>query len=123
METLVISAVFQRVLIVQTSAVLLASGVILASVGTLPAGSALIGGGAVLAGNLAYALVARPAKVFAVSGKRVLLRHMLAEVAKLCIAMSLMFAAFASQAFDGGWLLVGTGVALVAHWASFMYRR
>jgi F0F1-type ATP synthase assembly protein I len=123
METLVIGAAFRRVLIVQASAVVLATVAILVFAGTLPAGSALIGGGAVLAGNLAYAFVARPATVFAVSGKRVLLRHMLAEVAKLCIALGLMFAAFASQSFDGGWLLVGMGSALLAHWASFLFRR
>ena len=91
--------------------------------GHLASGSVMIGGGAVFVGSLAYAMVARPVKVFAVSGKRVLLRHMLAEVAKICISLGLVFAAFATQSFEGGWLLVGMGVALLAHRFAFLRSR
>jgi F0F1-type ATP synthase assembly protein I len=123
MEKPLIGLAYRRVLILQAAAVLLivASAVLFA--GRVAAASALIGGGAVLAGSLAYAIVARPAKVFAVSGKRVLLRHVLAEVAKLTIALGCVFAAFASRSFDGGWLLVGMGGALFGHWAALLYRR
>ena len=80
--------------------------------GRAASGSVIIGGGAVFAGSLAYALVARPTRVFAVSSKQVLVRHMLAEVAKLCISLGLVFAAFATGSFAGGWLLAGMGIAL-----------
>ncbi len=123
METPLIGLAYRRVLILQAAAVFLIVAFAVLFAGQVAAASALIGGGAVIAGSLAYAFIARPAKVFAVSGKRVLLRHMLAEVAKLMIALGCMFVAFATRSFDGGWLLVGMGGTLLGHWASLLYRR
>ena len=121
METPLIGVAYRLVLILQAAAVLLVVVFSIFFAGETAAASALIGGGAVVAGSLAYAFIARPAKVFAVSGKRVLLRHVVAEVAKLMIILGCVFAAFATKSFDGGWLLVGMGGTLLGHWASLLF--
>jgi F0F1-type ATP synthase assembly protein I len=123
MATSFLEPVFRRVLTVQVVSAALLSLLALVLGTQLAAVSALIGGGAVVAGSLAYAFVVRPVKVFAVSGKRVLLRHIFAELAKLSLVLGLLFGAFATRLFDGGWLLAGLILGLLAHWAAFLSRR
>jgi F0F1-type ATP synthase assembly protein I len=82
--------------------------------------SALCGGFMIWAGNLAYVVIARPSKVSAVSGNQVLMRHMLAETAKILIVLSLMLGAFTSARFDAVWLLAALIVALIGHGLSLM---
>lgn len=118
-----LAPVFRRVLKFQVLSAVLVSVLALVASGQLAAVAALIGGTAVIVGTLAYAFVVRPAKVFAVSGKRVLLRHVFAELAKLSLILGLLFGAFATQRFDGGWLLAGLILGLLAHWAAFLSRR
>jgi F0F1-type ATP synthase assembly protein I len=110
--------VVRRVLIVQVASVALLTVVALVSSGQLAAISALAGGGTVVVGSLVYAFIVRPAEVFAVSGRRVLLRHIVAELAKLSLVLGLLFGAFATRSFDGGWLLAGFILVLLAYWAA-----
>ncbi len=109
---------YQKVLILQ------AIGTLMFALGTLVLGgqqmamSVLAGGTIIMVGNLAYAWIARPSRVFAKSGNEVLLRHVLAQIAKLVMILGLMLGAFTSGWFQTGWLLVAMGVALLGHWVS-----
>lgn len=123
LETPFYGGVYGDVLLVQGAAIAVSALLGLLASGWLTSISVLIGGGAVFIGSLAYAFVARPAKVFAVSGKHVFIRHLFAEVAKLTICLGLVFGAFVTGSFDGRWLLVGMGIALLAHWAAFLRSR
>jgi F0F1-type ATP synthase assembly protein I len=118
-----LAPVFRRVLKLQVVSAAALSLLAFGIGGQLEGVSALIGGGAVIAGSLAYAFLVRPAKVFAVSGRRVLLRHIFAEIAKLSLVLGLLFGAFATRSFDGGWLLVGLIFGLLAHWAAIFPSR
>lgn len=118
MGATLLAPVFRRVLKFQVGAAILLSFVALVIGGKIPGISALVGAGVVIAGSLAYAFVVRPAKIFAISGRRVLLRHIFAEFAKLSLVLGLLFGAFATRSFDGGWLLAGLIVGLLAHWAA-----
>ncbi|MBC7625075.1 MAG: hypothetical protein H7232_17015 [Aeromicrobium sp.] len=118
MGTSFLAPVFRRVLQSQIGATIFLLVVALMVGGQIAAISSLIGGVAVIAGSLAYAFIVRPAKIFAVSGKRVLLRHIVAEFAKLSLVLGILFSAFAMRSFDGGWLLAGLICGLLAHWAT-----
>ncbi|MCA3001849.1 MAG: hypothetical protein ING66_06245 [Rhodocyclaceae bacterium] len=113
----------RRVLIFQVASAALVSSVGLASSGQTAAISALAGGGAVIAGNLAYAMIARPSRVKAKSGGTVLMVHVAAQAAKTALVLLSLLAAFASGKFAAGPLIIGTGVALLAHWLSFLFHR
>jgi hypothetical protein len=100
----------------------------IAAVGGLAAGqlgllSAFCGGGIVVVGNLAYAWVARPSRMHARSGSEVLLRHVLAQLAKLSMVLGLMSVAFVSGFFVAGWLLAGVAASLMGHWISLLFLR
>lgn len=113
----------RRVLMFQVASVALVSSVALANSGQVAAISALVGGGAVIAGNLAYAMIARPSRVKAKSGAAVLMVHVAAQAAKTVLVLLSLLAAFASGKFAAGSLIIGTGVALLAHWLSFLFHR
>jgi F0F1-type ATP synthase assembly protein I len=113
----------RRVLMFQVASVALVSSVALASSGQAAAISALVGGGAVIAGNLAYAMIARPSRVKAKSGAAVLMVHVAAQAAKTVLVLLSLLAAFASGKFAAGSLIIGTGVALLAHWLSLLFHR
>lgn len=91
--------------------------------GSISAMSALSGGAAVLVGNIAYAAVARESKVSAVSAGRVLGRHLLAEVAKMLVILSLLLVSLASGVFVAGWVIAAAGVALLGHWLALLIIR
>lgn len=109
-----------KVIIVQT--ILAATFAIVALVwkGQLAGLSALCGGVVVVLGNMAYGFIARPQKVSRVSGNQVLLRHVLAEIAKILITLSLLLGAFALNKFDALWLIAAVGVALLGHGLSLL---
>jgi F0F1-type ATP synthase assembly protein I len=111
------------VLIIQIASIALLSVVALVSSGQLNAISALAGGGAVFAGNLAYAVIARPSRVHAKSGSAVLMVHVIAQSVKMVLVLVSLLAAFASGKFAAGLLIIGTGVALLAHWLSLLFHR
>ena len=113
----------RRVLIFQVASAALVSSVALASSGQTAAISALVGGGVVITGNLAYAMIARPSRVKAKSGAAVLTVHVAAQAAKTALVLLSLLAAFASGKFAAGSLIIGTGVALLAHWLSFLFHR
>jgi F0F1-type ATP synthase assembly protein I len=113
----------RRVLIIQIASIALLSAVVLVSSGQLNAISALAGGGAVFAGNLAYAVIARPSRVNAKSGSAVLMVHVIAQSAKMVLVLVSLLAAFASGQCAAGLLVIGTGVALLAHWLSLLFHR
>lgn len=83
--------------------------------------SAIAGGASVLIGSLAYAFVAREAKVRAVSGKQVFARHVFAELAKLASTLGLVSIAYASGWFVAGWLLAAMGCALCGHFLALLF--
>jgi F0F1-type ATP synthase assembly protein I len=109
-----------KVVVVQVILVVTFALVALIWKGQLAGLSALCGGLVVVLGNLAYAFVARPPKVSRVSGNQVLVRHVLAEVAKILITLSLLLGAFASNKFDAVWLIAAVGVALLGHALSLL---
>lgn len=88
--------------------------------GQLAGLSAVCGGLIIVLGNLAYAFIARPSKVRHISGNQVLMRHVLAEVAKILIVMSLMLGAFTANMFDAVWLIAAVGIALLGHGLSLL---
>jgi hypothetical protein len=85
--------------------------------------SALAGAAIIVAGNLSYAWIARQSKVVAKPGGEVLLRHVLAQIAKLLIIFGLMLGAFTSNLFQAGWLVASMGAALLVHWVSLLFLR
>ena len=82
--------------------------------------SAFFGGASVLVGNLVYAFLARASALYAKSGNVVLLRHMLAEVAKVLIVLGLVYSALASEMFAAGWLVAAMVVALMCQWLAWL---
>lgn len=88
--------------------------------GQLAGLSAVCGGAIIVLGNLAYAVIARPHKVRHVSSNQVLMRHVLAEVAKILIVLALMLGAFTVNKFDAVWLIAAVGVALLGHGLSLL---
>jgi ATP synthase protein I len=109
-----------KVITVQVVLTAVFTVVVLVLQGQLAGFSALCGGLVIVLGNLAYAFIARPHKVNAVSGNQVLMRHVLAEVAKILIALSSLFGAFASNKFEAVWLIAAVGVALLGHGLSLL---
>lgn len=112
---------YRKVLILQAIGTALLALVTFTLLGQLVAVSALLGGASIMVGNLVYAFIARPVTVTAKPGGEVLLRHALAQLAKLIIVLFLMLAAFASGALAPGWFLVAMGVALACHWLSLLF--
>jgi hypothetical protein len=112
-----------KVIIFQTVAALVLSLAALVFVDRQTALSALAGAVIIVAGNLSYALIARQSKVVAKPGGEVLLRHVLAQLAKLLIIFGLMLGAFTSNWFQAGWLVASMGAALLVHWVSLLFSR
>jgi len=57
------------------------------------------------------------------AGAAVLMVHVAAQAAKTVLVLLSLLAAFASGKFAAGSLIIGTGVALLAHWLSFLFHR
>jgi F0F1-type ATP synthase assembly protein I len=112
-----------KVIIFQTVAALVLSLAALVFVDKQMALSALAGAGIIVAGNLSYAWIARQSKLVAKPGGEVLLRHVLAQIAKLLIIFGLMLGAFTSNWFQAGWLVASMGAALLVHWVSLLFLR
>ena len=110
-----LGATYRKVIFLQMLLAGIFALIALMARGQLAAVSAIGGGMAVVMGSIAYAIVARETKVVAVSGKLVLTRHALAEVAKVVVTLGLMLGAYASGWFAAGWLLAAMGVALTGH--------
>ena len=115
--------IYQKVIFAQVLLAAITSIAALISSGQAAAVSALTGGAAVLVGSLAYAALARQSRVSAVSGGRVLGRHLLAEAAKVFLVLILTFAALASGWFVAGWVLAAMGVTLLGHWLALLIIR
>lgn len=120
MRHAILGNAYRRVLTVQVIVVVVFALIALFWHGQFASVSALSGGFIIIAGNLAYAMVARPSKVDAKSGNQVLLRHVLAELAKILFVVGLMSAAFVSDMFDAVWLIAALGVALLGHGLSLL---
>jgi F0F1-type ATP synthase assembly protein I len=112
-----------KVIIFQTVAALVLSLAALVFAGKQMAISALAGALIIVAGNFSYAWIARRSKIVAKPGGEVLLRHVLAQIAKLLIIFGLMLGAFTSNWFQAGWLLASMGAALLVHWVSLLFLR
>ena len=82
--------------------------------------SAICGGAIIVLGNIAYAFIARPNTVRHVSSNHALMRHVLAEVAKVLIVLALMLGAFTANKLDAVWLIAAVGVALFGHALSLL---
>lgn len=115
--------IYQKVIFAQVLLAAITTIVALIAAGSAAATSAVTGGAAVLIGSLAYAALARQSKVSAVSGGRVLGRHLLAEAAKVFLVLILTFAALASGWFVAGWVLAAMGVTLLGHWLALLIIR
>lgn len=85
--------------------------------------SVLAGAFIIVAGNLSYGWIARRSMVMAKPAGQVLLRHVLAQIAKLLIIFGLMLGAFTSNWFQAGWLVASMGAALLVHWMSLLFVR
>lgn len=120
MQSANLKLTYRNVILLQAILVTLFSVFALLWQGQTAGLSALCGGFVIWAGNLAYVIIARPSKVSSVSGNQVLMRHMLAETAKILIVLSLMLGAFTSARFDAVWLLAALAVALIGHGLSLM---
>ncbi len=116
----VLNPVALSVIAIQVALIAAFSMILFVWQGELASLSAIFGGFVIVLGNLAYAFIARPHKVNVVSGNQALMRHVLAEVAKILIAMSLLLGAFASNKFDAVWLIAAVGVALLGHGLSLL---
>ena len=114
---------YEKVIFAQAMLAALVVFLALIAGGHADALSAFTGGGVVMTGSLAYAALARESKVSAVSAGRVLGRHLLAEMAKVLVVLTLMFAALASGWFVASWLLVAMGVTLLGHWLALLIIR
>jgi hypothetical protein len=112
-----------KVIVFQTVAALVLSSAALVLLDKLTALSALAGAAIIVAGNLSYAWIARQSKVVAKPGGEVLLRHVVAQIAKLLIIFGLMLGAFTSNWFQAGWLVASMGAALLVHWVSLLFLR
>ena len=112
-----------KVIIFQIVAALVLSSSALVFVDKQTALSTLAGAAIIVAGNLSYAWIARQSKVVAKPGGEVLLRHVLAQIAKLTIIFGLMLGAFTSSWFQAGWLVASMGAALLVHWVSLLFLR
>lgn len=112
-----------KVLSLQSLATMIAMLLVLVIGGKNAAVSVLMGGVAVLAGNLAYAFLARASVLYAKPGKVVLLRHVLAEIAKIVIVLALVFGALASGGFAPGWVVAGMAVALMCQWLVWLLQK
>jgi F0F1-type ATP synthase assembly protein I len=115
--------VIWKVIIFQTVAALALSLAALVFLDKQMALSALAGAAIIVAGNLSYACIARRSKVDAKPGSEVLLRHVLAQIAKLLIIFGLMLGAFTSNLFQAGWLVASMGATLLVHWVSLLFLR
>lgn len=114
---------YQKVIFAQALLAVLTVIVALLVGGQTAAMSGLIGAIAVLAGSLVYAALARESKVSAVSAGRVLGRHLLAEVAKVLVVLTVVLVALASGWFVAGWLIAAMGVTLLGHWLALLIIR
>ncbi len=112
---------YQKVLTLQAISSVLCAVLAVVMDGQMAAVSALFGGGAVVVGNLVYAFLARRSTVYAKSGGTVLLRHVLAEIAKILMVLGLMFSAFVSGAFVAGWLVAAMVAALMCQWLVWLF--
>jgi hypothetical protein len=112
-----------KVIIFQAGTALILSSVALVFVEKRAALSILAGVAIIVASNLSYAWIARQSKVIAKPGGEVLLRHVLAQIAKLLVIFGLMLGAFTSNWFEGGWLVASMGAALLVHWVSLLLLR
>ncbi len=112
---------YRKVLMLQAAGSVFCAVLAAAIDGQWAAVSALFGGGAVVVGNLVYAFLARPSAVYAKSGGTVLLRHVLAEIAKILIVLGLVFGAFVSGAFVAGWLVAAMVAALMCQWLVWLF--
>jgi F0F1-type ATP synthase assembly protein I len=120
LRSAILNPIAFKVVVVQTILVVMFALFALVWQGQQPSLSAFCGGLTVVLGNIAYAFVARPHKVSRVSGNQVLVRHVLAEVAKILITLSLLLGAFGSNKFDAVWLIAAVGVALLGHAMSLL---
>jgi F0F1-type ATP synthase assembly protein I len=118
--SIILGGTYRKVLVTQAVVVLGFAALALVWQGQIAAVSALFGGLIIIVGNLAYAFIARPSKVKAQSGNQVLLRHVLAEVAKILFVLGLMLFAFSAGKFDAVWLIAAVGVALLGHGLSLL---
>lgn len=120
MQHAILGNAYRKVLTIQVIVVVAFALIALIWSGQFASVSAVSGGFIIIAGNLAYAIVARSSKVDAKSGNQVLLRHVLAELAKIVIVVGLMSGAFVSGKFDAVWLVAALGVALLGHGLSLL---
>lgn len=116
----IFGSAYRKVLVTQSVVVLIFAALAWVWQGQVAGISALFGGLIIVVGNLAYAFVARPSTVTAKSGNQVLLRHVLAELAKILFVLGLMLFAFSSGKFDAVWLIAALGVALLGHGLSLL---
>jgi F0F1-type ATP synthase assembly protein I len=118
-----LSQLYRKVIFLQVFLALVAAAIALLAAGGREACSALAGGMAVIAGNLAYSLLARPAKVGAASGKTVLGRHIAAEAAKILVVLGLVLGALLAGGFAAGWLVAAMGLCLLGNWVAVLIIR
>ena len=111
-----LTRLYQKVVCLQALIALAAAAGALLIAGRQASVSALAGGIAVIIGSCAYALIARESQVSAISGKRALGRHVLAEFAKIAAVLIVLFAAIASGWFVVGWLVLAMAITLMGHW-------
>ena len=111
-----LTRLYQKVICLQAFTALLAAAAALLIAGRLASASALVGGIAVVIGSCTYSLIARESQVSVISGKRVLGKHVLAELAKIAAVLIILLAAIASGWFTVGWLVLAMAITLLGHW-------
>ena len=106
---------YRKVILLQMALAVVVSLIGGVAWGASVAASLFAGAATVTVGSFVYAFLARQSRVSAVSGGRVLSRHVFAEVAKLLVALGLLYAAFASGWFVPWALLAGMTIAVLGH--------
>lgn len=115
--------IYQKVIFLQALLALLAIICAFAVDGQIAAMSALSGGASVLTGSIIYATFAKESKVSVIPVGRAFRQHLLAEVAKVVVILTLLFCALWSGWFAAGWLVAAMGITLAGHWfAVFIIR-
>ncbi len=107
---------YQKVIFLQALLALTFIVCALAFGGQIAALSALSGSAAVMVGSLIYATLAKESKVSAIPAGRIFQRHLLAEVTKIVVMLTLVFCALWSGWFVASWLVVAMCVTLAGHW-------
>ena len=108
-----LAQLYRKVILLQALSILLVSAAAFFIDGWQASLSAFYGGGTALVGSLVYSVLARESRVIAISGKHVLCRHVLAEIAKVVTVLALMLCALASGWFVASWLVAAMGFALL----------